>query len=78
VQTLADQRPQIIAHAVFVPDSTREQALHTVGSGLPSLFGDLPTIFAGDITEESLEVEEHMLANFRASNARTQTLMQTV
>jgi len=76
VQGLADQRTQIIADAGFVPDGAREQALHAVGPGLPSVFSDLPAIFSRDGTSDGLQVEQHVLADFGASKAGTQTLMQ--
>src|SRR5437899_4433524 len=34
VQALADQRTQIVADPVFVPDSTREQTLYAIGTSL--------------------------------------------
>ena len=75
VQGLADQGAQDIAYAVFVPDGTREQALHAIGTGLFGLFSDLPTIFSGNVTEESLQVEQGVLADFGARKMGSQTLL---
>src|SRR6266852_7829626 len=55
-QGLADQGAQFITHACFVPDGAREQALHAVRPELPSVFSDLPAIFAGDLAEDGLQV----------------------
>jgi hypothetical protein len=63
---------------VFVPDGTREQALHAIGPGLSSLFSNLPAIFSGNVTQDRLQVEQHVLMDFGARKARTQTLMQEV
>ncbi len=40
------------------------------------MFSNLPAIFSRDITEEGLQVEQHVLADFGASKAGTQMLMQ--
>src|SRR5436305_8801975 len=37
-ERLADQRAQIVADPVLVPDGTREQTLHAVGPGLSGVF----------------------------------------
>jgi hypothetical protein len=76
MQALRDQRTKIIAHAILVPDGTRKQALHAIGSSLPGMFGDLPAIFARDITEDGLQGEEQMVMNFGACKAGTQVLME--
>ncbi len=75
-QGLADQGAQFITHAGLVPDGTREQALHAVGPQLPSVFGDLPAIFAGDLAEDGLQVEQSVLAGFGASEAGRDLLVQ--
>src|SRR5260370_3749282 len=73
---MADKGAQIIADAFFIPDGSREQALHAIGPGLPGVFSDLPAIFSRDVTEDGLQVEQHVLADFGTSKAGTQTLMQ--
>src|ERR1700694_4554066 len=78
MQGLADERTQIIAHAAFIPDGTREQALHAIGSSLPGMFGNLPAIFARDVTQDGLEEEQDVVVDFGASKAGTQALMQMV
>src|SRR5712692_975034 len=72
----ADQRPQVITHAVLVPDGAREQALHAVGPQLPGVFSNLPAMFAGDVTEDGLQVEQGVRANFGARKTGTELLMQ--
>jgi hypothetical protein len=42
------------------------------------VFSDLPAIFAREITQDGLQVEQHVLVDFGASKAGTQTLMQVV
>jgi len=78
LQGLADQRSQLIANAGFVPDRLGEQALDTIGAQLSGLFGDLPAIFAWDVTDDGLQVEQSMTAWFGASKIRTQTLMDVL
>jgi hypothetical protein len=72
------QRSQFIAHARFVPNRVREQALHAIRPHLPGVFSDLPTIFTGDLAQDGLQVEKKMLVRFGASKMGTQTLMQLV
>src|SRR5713226_5390950 len=72
----ADQRPQVITYAVVVPDGAREQALHAIGPQLPGVFSDLPAIFSGDVTEDGLQVEQGVLADFGARKVGSQPLMQ--
>jgi hypothetical protein len=64
--------------AIFVPEGTRKQALDAVGVGLSGLFSDLPPIFAGDVAQEGLQVEQSVLTNFGADKQGCQTLMQQV
>lgn len=78
MQGLADQGAQFIADACLVPDGAREQPLHAIRSELSGVFGDLPAIFAGDLAQDGLQVEEGMLVRFGASKMGTQTLMQLV
>jgi hypothetical protein len=40
------------------------------------MFSDLPAIFAWDIAEDGLQVEQYVLVDFGASKTGTQTLMQ--
>ncbi|WP_371859682.1 hypothetical protein [Tengunoibacter tsumagoiensis] len=54
-QALTHQRSQVITHTVFIPDSTRKQPLHAVGSILPGVFRDLPPIFARNIAQDGLQ-----------------------
>jgi hypothetical protein len=42
----------------------------------PGVFGNLPAIFAGDLTENCLEVEQGVLVRFRAREVGTQTLVE--
>src|ERR1700730_9633444 len=76
-QGLANQRTQLIAAALLIPDSTGEQALHAVGPQLPGVFGDLPAIFPGNLTEDGTQIEQGVLAHFGAGKMKSQSLMQT-
>jgi hypothetical protein len=60
----------------LVPDSAREQTLHAIGPQLPSIFGDLPAIFARDVTEHGLQVEQGVTAWFSANEVGRHALMQ--
>src|SRR5207302_2051856 len=53
-----------------------EQALHAIGMGLPSLFSELPAIFAGHVTEDSLQIAQGLLMDFGAREKRAQSCMQ--
>src|SRR5258708_9248237 len=75
-QGLADQGTQVIAHGVLVPDGGGEQALDAKGAGLSGLFGDLPAIFAREVTEDGLQVAQGMLMGFWAREMGTQPRMQ--
>jgi len=75
-QGLADQGAQVIAHGILVPDGGGEQALDAKGAGLSGLFGDLPAIFARDVTEHGLQVAQGMLVGFGAREVGTQPCMQ--
>jgi len=74
-QGLADQGTQVIAHGVLVPDGGGEQALDAKGAGLSGLFGDLPAIFAREVTEDGLQVVQGMLVGLRAREVGTQPRM---
>jgi hypothetical protein len=76
VQGLADQRTQVIADAVLVPDGARQQALHAIGPGEPGVFSHLPAIFLRDLTEDGLQGEQGMVEGFGACKTGTQTFMQ--
>jgi hypothetical protein len=45
---------QVITHALRIPDRVREQALHAIGAPFSSMFGQLPAIFTGRITQDAL------------------------
>ena len=78
VQGLPDQAAQQIAHAICVPDRTRKQALDAVRMSLTSLLSNLPAIFAGDVTQEGLQIKQSVVMNFGASKQGRQALMQEV
>ena len=50
--------------------------MHAVGPGLPGVFGDLPAIFPGDLTEDGTQIEQGVLAHFGARKIGSQTWMQ--
>src|SRR5207237_9544643 len=76
-QGLSDQGAQFITAAVLVPNGAREQTLHAVGLSLPGVFGDLPAIFAGDLTEDGAQIEQGVRSHFGTGKMRRQPLMQT-
>jgi hypothetical protein len=75
-QTLQEEGAQFVAHALFIPDRPREQALHPIGMGLSGVFSDLPAIFSGDFADDGLQIEQGVLAWFGASKEGSQALMQ--
>jgi hypothetical protein len=60
----------------LVPDGAREQTLHAIGPLLFGVFSDLPAIFARNVTEHSLQIEQGMTAWFGAREVGRQALMQ--
>jgi hypothetical protein len=76
LQDLLDKSTQFITNPVLVPDRSREQALHAIGPQLPSVFGDLPAIFAWDLAEHGLQVEQGQLVGLGTGKAGTQTLVE--
>ena len=77
-QGLTDQRSQLIANAGFVPNRLGEQALDPIGAQLSGMFGDLPAIFAWDLTDDGLQVEQGVMQWFGACKIGTQTLMDVL
>ena len=71
-ERLADEGAQRIAHGLLIPDGAREQALHAGGIGLASVFSDLPAIFAGDLAEDGVQIEQGMLMDFGTGKVGTQ------
>ncbi len=76
VQSLADQRAQFIAHPSFIPDRSREQALHAKRPFLSGMFSDLPAIFSRDLAHDGLQIEQGVLMWFGTSEVGSQALMQ--
>jgi len=76
VEPLQNVCSQLIANPSLIPDRPREQALHAVGTGLSGVFCDLPAIFSGDLADDGLQLEQGVLAWFRASKVGSQALMQ--
>jgi hypothetical protein len=58
---------QFVTHAVLIPDSSAQEALHAIGTTFSGLFGQLPAIFARHITQDALEVQEATTAGLGAS-----------
>jgi len=60
----ADVLAQHIAQVLGVPDGPIQQILHGIGRALTGFFGQLPSIFAFDGTEQTLQVGLGSLARF--------------
>jgi hypothetical protein len=45
---------QVIAHAISLPDSAPEQALHSIGARFSRMFSQLPPVFAPRLASRSL------------------------
>ncbi len=73
---MPEEGAQLIAHAVVIPDGVRQQALHAIRTGLFGMFGDLPAIFPGDVTDDGLQVEPGVTARLGARKTGRQALMQ--
>ncbi len=58
---------QLVTDAVLIPHRISEEALHSIGAAFSGLFGELPSIFACNITQDALEVQKATMAWFRAS-----------
>jgi hypothetical protein len=57
-------------------NGTSLAAYFIVRPELQSVFSDLPAIFAGDLAEDGLQVEQSVLAGFGASEAGRDLLVQ--
>ena len=73
---LHQQRADLIANAFIIPDGLREQTLHAIGASLLRVFGDLPTVFPGDLADHRLQREQSMVRGFGASKIGSKALMQ--
>jgi hypothetical protein len=67
---------QLITNPSLIPDGPREQALQAIRTGLLGVFRNLPAIFSGDRASDGLQIEQSVLAWFRASKVGSQALMQ--
>ncbi len=75
-ERLADEGAQRIADGLLIPDGVGEQALHAGGMGLVGVFSDLPAVFAGDLAEDGMQIEQGLLMNFGTGKEGTQPGMQ--
>ena len=50
--------------------------MHTIGMGLPGLFGELPAIFARHVTQDGLQIAQGLLMDFGAREMRAESCMQ--
>jgi len=66
----------IIAQALDIADSAREQALHAVGSGFARVFGQLPARLAFQGTQEAVQKGQCALTWLSAGKTRSNALMQ--
>jgi hypothetical protein len=55
---------QIITHQINIPNGTRKQALHPIGSGFSSMLGQVPAIFALAGTQQALKVYQGATTRF--------------
>jgi hypothetical protein len=67
---------QIIAHALSVPHSAGEQALHAIGARFSSMFSQLPAIFALDGTQDALQILERSATRLWSGKASSNARMQ--
>ena len=49
--------------------------MHAIGPRLPGVFSDLPAIFARDVTQDGLQVEQGVLEHFGASEEGRQAAL---
>jgi hypothetical protein len=61
---------QFVADAVLIPDGIAEEALHAIGAAFSGLFGQLPAIFARDITQDALQIQEAPMVGWRRAQNR--------
>jgi hypothetical protein len=75
-QLLQDIATQVVTHQIGIPNGTGEQTLHARGGGFSGLLGQLPAIFALEVTEQSLQVPQHAATGFGSGKARGDAGMQ--
>jgi hypothetical protein len=61
-----DIAAHFVTHAVLIPDSSAQEALHAIGTAFSGLFGQLPAICARHITQDALQVQEATMAGLGA------------
>ena len=75
VQSLADKGAQFIAHPILIPGRSGEEALNGIRLWQPGVFGDLPAIFARDVAQDGLQVQQGVLEDFGASEEGRQAAL---
>ena len=76
-QLLKHVGAQVIAHAIGVPDSVREQALHPIGTSFSRMFSQLPPVFAFRFTQDPLQIGQRSVTRLRTGKAWSNTGMQS-
>src|SRR2546421_4375525 len=75
-ESVPEEATQLIAHAVVIPDGLGKQTLHGIRTGVFGVFGDLPAIFPGDVTDDGVQVEQGVTARLGARKTGRQARMQ--
>ena len=67
---------QVVPNLVRVPVVHRQQPLHPIGRGVPSVFGQLPSILALHRPQQSLQVRQNPLTRLTAAETMGDTSVQ--
>ena len=67
---------QVIPHLVRIPVVHRQQPLHSIGRGVPSVFGQVPSILALHRPQQSLQVRQNPLTRLTAAETKRDTRVQ--
>jgi hypothetical protein len=75
-QLLKHVAAQVVTYQISIPDGTGEETLHPIRGGFSCVFGQLPPIFALDVTEQALQIAERPASGFLPGKARGNPGMQ--
>lgn len=75
-QSVEDIGPQFVTDQIFIPHCIGEEALHPIGPGFSCMFSELPTIFARNVAQDALEIQEGTMAWLRTSKTRGNSYMK--
>ena len=73
-QVLLGVTDELVSHGICTPAGWTQQSLETIRSGIAGLFGQLPAVFAFQLSQQAAEVVLSSLAQVAASKVRAELL----